>query len=214
MYTCLLAPLIAHLLDLLLKDKNIWTTERILIVYLALLTGQIIFHKICQIFKERGLYDKGFRLGDSDALEIAVCMMLVSIVMFNYNSYHAILLLIGLSVIAIIVLVIDRESIHISFRNLCISGIITLIIIIYEYVTGFNLSITQWGIYILCQFLVCVAFDVLIILCRRAKSYKRKKKREKKDCKSDEKTTEILACSSHIESNTNDPSDQNTEELE
>ena len=43
MYTCLLAPLIAHLLDLLLKDKNIWTTERILIVYLALLTGQIIF---------------------------------------------------------------------------------------------------------------------------------------------------------------------------
>lgn len=126
-FASVLAPLTSRLIHLYITDEQgIWTTENILIVYLSSVIGFIISDKVYRIVNENGLYERGIKLGDADAIRFAIWFIPV-ILSLKLKSRLAVIVLIALTLISVVILIKDRNQIKISLFQLCLIAVITIV---------------------------------------------------------------------------------------
>ena len=172
MYSCAMVPLIAHLMELFFKDINIWSTERLLLLYLASVSGYIISDKLFRVLRKSKYYDMGFKLGNSDAMGIAICMSINSMVVMYYDSVATTIVLSICVFLSIVILSHDINKIRFDYRKLIIIGIYTVMFMLLNIKNHFSQPLSWWIRFLIIQFIVCSAFDLIIMLINKLKSSK------------------------------------------
>lgn len=177
--SCSLAPVISHFLDLALEN-NEWDTERILVLYFASVTGFILQDKAYRAVKETGLYERGFKLGNSDALGFIIWSFPVAIVVVMYDDIVGIGSLAVMIVCAIIIVSKDYNRIQISSITMTMSGGVLLLFILFSvkmlpHLAKGNLTVYYFK-WMMIQFIICFLFDMIVKLVGKIKSERLKKK--------------------------------------
>lgn len=186
MLTNFLAPLVAHLLDMILgAENNPWKTEKIFVLYFAAFIGFVLFDKIKRLLKTKPLYEKGFMLGDSEAMLNALMAAVIAIVMYCYDSLIGSIVLIVLAIIAFAIIWKDLEKIQITPQLCILLGCVVVVYVLYMshiQINGSGGSIL-WKIllYVICQFAICTAFDLFTIWRKRRKIKGKKSDQIKKE---------------------------------
>lgn len=162
MLTNMLAPLISNIINMVLGE-TMWTTERIIVLYFSAISGYVLFNKTERELKKRHLYEKGFKLGNSDAMFMCFQMASISMVMICYDSLVGSLILLLFAIMTIGIIWRDYEEIDLSPKICLLTG---LSAIIYAFiVSSFHYEGTSLGWirilagYFVCQVLVCCLFD-------------------------------------------------------
>ena len=173
MFSCALAPMIARFLDLTCKNNVAWDTERIILLYLSSMAGYIVSDKLYRLIEHSNLYKKGFKVGDSDALKNIIWMIPVSIIINNYNNPFAIGIMIAIMLIAIAILCLDYNSVHINKYSLLLVGLFSVILIVINLLWPGHYTDRQWlGYYVrllIAQAVVCVMWDLIAIVVHKIK---------------------------------------------
>jgi hypothetical protein len=177
--SCSLAPVISHFLDLVLEN-NEWDTERILVLYFASVTGFILQDKAYRAVKETGLYERGFKLGNSDALGFIIWSFPVAIVVVMYDDIVGIGSLAVMIVCAIIIVSKDYNRIQISSITMTMSGGVLLLFILFSVKMLPHLAKGKLTFYYLkwmmFQFIICILIDMIVKLIGKIKAERLKRK--------------------------------------
>ena len=178
MLTSMLAPIIAHALVLHGGiNASQWTTERILVLYFAAITGYILSDKLFRLVKKSGLYERGIKLGDSDALPNLIWMAPVSIVLLYYDTLEGTLILIGLSLLSIIILWKDRKEIVFSTSTSFVLAVFVIMYIVVFSFAPYEGSIKEWITilvgWLVAQFVVCLIWDIVAIYLKKHRTGKK-----------------------------------------
>lgn len=183
--TCSLAPLISHIIELHYGTNRGWTTERLLVLYFASVFGYTISEKLYRLVESSILYKKGFKLGDSDALRNIIWMIPVSIVIYNYDSELCVLVLIALMIIAIMIIINNKNQIEFTIRNNLLIMIFIAFVIVTPGWKAYSLvgnPLINYTLLIVCTFAVAFIFDLVTIAYKKRKNQKQlvTKKKETK----------------------------------
>lgn len=168
MLSCMLAPVISHILDLYVENNH-WNTERLLILYFASVTGFVIQDKVYRIFKERKSW---FMLGDSDAIGFIIWLFPVSLVVIMYSDLPSMICLATLVVASLIIIAKDYDRINISWKTMAIIAIVLIILVFASNELAPRIEkqpFAYFGTWILCQIACCTVFDLIRYLCSSRK---------------------------------------------
>ena len=168
MLSCMLAPIISHILDLCVGN-NQWNTERLLILYFASVTGFVIQDKVYRIIKERKSW---FMLGDSDAVGFIIWLFPVSIVVIMYNDLPSMICLAVLVIASLIIVARDYDRINITWKTM---ALIAVALTVLAFASSMFAPMIEkqpfafFGNWMLCQIACCTVFDFIRHLCFRRK---------------------------------------------
>lgn len=168
MLSCMLAPIISHILDLCI-DNNQWDTERLLVLYFASVTGFVIQDKVYRIIKEHRSW---FMLGDSDAVGFIIWLFPVSLVVIMYSDLPSMICLAVLVIVSLIIVARDYDRINISWKTM---ALITVALSVLVFASKMFAPMVEkqpfafFGKWILCQIACCTVFDFIRYLCFRRK---------------------------------------------
>ena len=178
--TSVSAPLLAHLLDLILgAQSNPWKSDRLIILYFAAVAGYVIANKIIRSIKKTRAYEKGLKLGSSDAFQNIVWAFPALLVIYCYDYIPGIVIDLVIFIAAGVILFCDGDQISSIVPALCLSGIFAMLFAALSFMLPTEWSPSQWLIYlvrlIISQTVVCLAFDGLAILVKKRDNRKQKK---------------------------------------
>ena len=160
--TSMVAPLIAHLIELCSATDNSWSTERILLLYFSALMGQIIAKKIVSLLTRSPILKSGIKKGNYDAVISMIYAMPAVVLCLLYDSIIGTIILIVMAVISSVILWIDRESIVVSLPE-CIGAafLATVVVVFLQFFpTDMNdeKMVIVLGELLLVQAIVCLIF--------------------------------------------------------
>lgn len=177
--TCVTAPLLAHMLDLLYGDANPWKSDRLVILYFAAVAGYIISAKCMRTLKASALYERGLKLGNSDAMQSLLWALPVLLVTFCYDYFLGVFITAAILFVAGIILYRDGEGACINVVALCGSGILAMVIAVMGQLLPYEWPATQWIAYFFrlffAQMLVCLVFDFIAFLLNKRRKQGRGK---------------------------------------
>lgn len=178
--TCVSAPLLAHVLDLLYGEANPWKSDRLVVLYFAAVAGYIISAKCIRLLKRSSLYERGLKLGDSDAFQNLFWAFPVLLVTYCYDYLPGVFITAILFLTAIVILYRDGENVCINVAALCVSGILTMAIAALAQMLPVEWSASEWIMYLLklliAQTFVCLMFDAAAYLIKKRKKQKEDKR--------------------------------------
>ncbi len=164
-FSCVMAPVISRLINLVCGQETIWSTEMILLVYTSSIIGYVISWKLYSHFEKTKLYQKGFRLGDADNVKFVIWVFPV-VLSLNNGSIYATVLLIIISLLAVFIVAKDIKNIDFSKITLLVIGLMTLCsIIVYTIYPNWWF----WLMIILAAFMMALIRDSFVIIIRRIK---------------------------------------------
>lgn len=184
--SCSLAPLISHIIELRYGTNRGWTTERLLVLYFASVSGYIISEKLYRSVESSKWYKKGFKLGNSDALRNIIWMIPVSVFIYNYDSELCVLALITLMIIAIVIIIKNESQIEFTIRNNLLIAIFAIFVILtpgWEIYSLVGNPLINYILLIASTFAVAFIFDLVTIVYKKRKNKRlgMKKKETKKE---------------------------------
>lgn len=176
MLTTLLIPMIAHTLDIIMEEANAWSSERMLTLYFAAVSGYVISEKIFYLLKKKNLYQRGIRLGDSDAIPIFLSTVPTLFVIVGYETVLGIIVLLIFACISVGILLFANEGILFTKEKfMVLVGFVILVIIVFNNLSNKG-TIEMWVFgairYAAILFIVCLAFDVVHMVLRKLKNGK------------------------------------------
>lgn len=164
--TSVIVPLISHLLDLIYgSEKNPWGTEKLFVLYFSIVIVHTIINKIIQMLKKHGLYEKGFKIGDSYAMEFSATLAISMCVIYGYDLILGSVILLILFIIGAVIIWRDLSSLALLPTSLIVFGIIMALNIGMFSLFPFESGETRWMEYslrlLIGQLCVCVIWDLL-----------------------------------------------------
>lgn len=170
--TAFAAPLAAHVCDVTMgKENNPLSSEKLLCAYFALIATYVIYEFLLSCYKETLLWEKGWMLGNSDALIVSSYIVVTSIVIGYYDTLGGTLFLVILIALFIGILILKPNQVELSSRSMVLFALIMAVIIPAILANVFGSDILNnperlawvW----LGQFFVCLVFDGAYVLIKK-----------------------------------------------
>lgn len=171
MISCAMAPLIANWLDTVLGvDKNQWSSERLIVLFFSVLSGSVIWDKICRIYKDSKLNKIDFDITNARAQEQFIWTMPSLIVLMFYDSIFGATMSIIFFMVTVWIMWKDKAEIQFDKNTYTITLIYTIAVIFIDIKAPIKL---HWTIWIK---VMVFLFAVNIIIWIAIECYKRYKK--------------------------------------
>ena len=170
--TAFAAPLTVHVCDVTMgKENNPLSSEKLLCAYFALIAAYVIYEVLLSYYKETQLWEKGWMLGNSDALIVSSYIVVASIVIGYYDTLGGTLFMVALFALFIGILILRPNRVELSSRIMVFFAIIVAVVIPAILANAFGSDILNnpekltwiW----LGQFVVCLGFDGAYVLAKR-----------------------------------------------
>lgn len=156
--SCAFAPLISHWLDVCMGSGiNVWTTDKLIILFFSAISGWVIWDKICREYKKTRLFSEGLDLDNAGAAEQLIWTMPSMMVLLFYDTVFGATAIVVFFIIAIIIMWRDRDDIKNIKGAYFLVGSYEIIVIIIQFIYPFKVHIKEWLIIVPIVFLVNVA---------------------------------------------------------
>lgn len=128
--SCLAAPLISHLCDLVFSpEENELTSEKLLCAYFLIISLDVIYGNIVRALKKTKAWKSFLYLGDSDVVLFAVYIVGISIVLGYYDTLPGAIAITVILVIAFILLAKRPDTFKIDAVRLILYALISAILV-------------------------------------------------------------------------------------
>lgn len=179
--TCFAAPLVSHLCDLIVgSDENPLSSEKLLCAYFVLIALYVIYENIVGFLKKTRLWHKGWRLGNSDALLIALYIAGATVVIGFYDTLPGVLVIVSIFAVLFVLLWFKPVSIRIDSRKMTLFALmvaIALPVAVLGVYGGDGCADPAFLIWIVVgQFVACALFDAVYVLLKKIDAQGKKKK--------------------------------------
>lgn len=145
MISCAIAPLIANWLDTVLGiDKNPWSSERLMVLFFSALSGTVIWHKICRIYKKSNLNKKGFDITNAGAQAQLVWTMPSLMVLMFYKSIFGATMSIIFFIVAVWILWRDHAEVAFNKYTYISIVIYTILVIFFDIIAPMKIHLIDW----------------------------------------------------------------------
>lgn len=176
MLTSMVIPMIAHTLDIAFGEANAWSSERILALYFAAVSGYIVSEKLFYVLKQKNFYQRGIKLGDSDAIPIFLWIVPMLFVMVAYETVIGMLVVLAFACAAIGILLFANEGIILTKRKyIILVGFVVVVTVLFQNIT-YDRSPVMWIIGLTVNFVALVAigliFDIVSMAINKLKHRK------------------------------------------
>ena len=169
--TSAVVPLISHALTIAFGDDSFWSTDRLFVIYFSAISGIVIVDKLVRMLRANGMWQRGYKLGDSDAFMNLASVTPVVIVLGCYNTLPGVIAIASIYATAVIILWFDKYGFTLHPKQLYITGLIAVAVgtLCYLFQGLFikdNLLVMCF-IFTVSQLIVCALFDLVRIVYKR-----------------------------------------------
>ena len=154
--SCVAAPLISHWLDMFIGPEiNIWSSERLLVLFFSTIAGYVIWDKIKRVYNNTFLPDKGFHLENSGAFEQVIWTLPSIMVVMFYDTKFGASMIIIFHGMALLILCFDRQALLFNKRIHISMFLCSAIFIFYQRLLfPIEISVGKWLIVYFCMLII------------------------------------------------------------
>lgn len=182
--TCLGAPLTAHVCDLLFgAENNPLSSDKLLCAYFALVALEVLWENFFRAYQKTKLWEDGWRLGGSDAVLIALFVVVASVVLVYYDTLPGAVAVIALFLVFFVLLLFKIITLRINSWMMILIALMVAVIVpgVLLGVFGGEQFYSVVGLvrYFVGTVIVVFLFDAVAVLGKRLRNYLGRRKEER-----------------------------------